>query len=430
MIRGNFFCFSGMLIEFHAGMKKKFTHIVSFIFALALLLTVSSSRAQGSVSFQVFYDQLSPYGSWVNYNQYGYVWVPTSVSTGFRPYGSAGHWVFTPDGWTWISDYDWGWAPFHYGNWLYDDSYGWMWIPGYDWAPAWVTWGEYGGDYCWAPIGPNIEIGAAWGSYRPPAHYWTFVPRGYITRTNINNYFVHYNTNVTVVRNITVIHNVNSGGGRGAYMRGPEASSVERYTHTSIRPVAIHDASGPGRGQLQNGQVSIYRPAVSRASSAKPAPRTVRSLQAIKPASLPGYNRHIQPAAGNAPRPAARTTPSNPPFRHTPVPAPNARPQTASPHPARPTPNQPGAPTPRAHTERPARQQSRSVPQQQRSVPQQQRSVPQQPRPTPQREPAGSPQHEPGSVPQQTPRPAPQAARPVQPENRPAEPPRDKPGDR
>ncbi len=437
-----------MLIEFNTGMKKKSTYIVSSILTLALFLTLSTSRAQGSVSFQVFYDQLSPYGSWVNYNQYGYVWVPTAVSSGFRPYGTAGHWVFTPDGWTWISDYAWGWAPFHYGNWLYDDSYGWMWVPGYDWAPAWVTWGEYGGDYCWAPVGPSIEIGVAWSSYRPPAHYWTFIPRGYITRTNINNYFVHYNTNVTVVRNITVIHNVNAGGGRGAYMRGPDASSVARYTHSAIRPVAIRESSGPGRGQVQNGQVSIYRPAISRAPAARPAPRTVRSLQTIKPTSLPGYNRHIQPAAGNTARPAspssaertrpsnqpaARPAPNNPPVRHAPVPAPKAGPQTTSPHPSRPTPNQPVAPRPGTHTERQSRPQPRPVPQQERSVPQQRRSVPQ---PVPQhqrsapQQPRPVPQHQPRPVQQQTPRPVPQPARPPQPENKPAEPGRDKPGDR
>jgi len=27
------------------------------------------------------------------------------------------------------SDYNWGWAPFHYGRWAYDPFYGWMWVP-------------------------------------------------------------------------------------------------------------------------------------------------------------------------------------------------------------------------------------------------------------------------------------------------------------
>src|SRR5580693_6871383 len=135
-------------------MKKKIFVTVIHLALLSLLLTGFSTvaKAQVGVSFQVFYDQLSPYGSWISYPEYGYVWVPTGVPSGFRPYSTGGHWVYTPDGWTWVSDYSWGWAPFHYGNWFYDQNYGWMWLPDYDWAPAWVTWGEYGDNYCWAPI--------------------------------------------------------------------------------------------------------------------------------------------------------------------------------------------------------------------------------------------------------------------------------------
>src|SRR5207249_4016053 len=104
--------------------------------------------AQVSISFQVFYDGLAPYGSWVTYPGYGYAWAPRYG--GFRPYVTGGHWVFTDLGWTWVSDYDWGWAPFHYGTWVDDPVYGWLWIPGYDWAPAWVVWGTYGDYYGWA----------------------------------------------------------------------------------------------------------------------------------------------------------------------------------------------------------------------------------------------------------------------------------------
>jgi len=43
----------------------------------------------------------------------------------------------TDDGMTWVSDYNWGWAPFHYGRWDYNDSYGWFWIPDNEWGPAW-----------------------------------------------------------------------------------------------------------------------------------------------------------------------------------------------------------------------------------------------------------------------------------------------------
>jgi len=194
------------------------------------------ARAQVSVSFQVFYDQLSPFGTWVSYPDYGYVWVP-GAGAGFRPYGTRGHWVYTDDGWTWVSDYSWGWATFHYGNWFYDDAYGWMWVPGYEWAPAWVTWGEYGANYCWAPIGPRVDIGVSYSTYRPPAYYWNVCPRERITSVNVSNYYVRNVHNTTVINNITVINNVNRGNGR-TYFRGPQAANVERFTHSTVRPVA------------------------------------------------------------------------------------------------------------------------------------------------------------------------------------------------
>src|SRR5688572_5624845 len=81
------------------------------------------------VSYQTFYDELSPYGRWVEYPGQGYVWVP-DAGDDFRPYSTNGHWVWTDNyEWMWVSDYDWGWAPFHYGRWDYDDYYGWYWVP-------------------------------------------------------------------------------------------------------------------------------------------------------------------------------------------------------------------------------------------------------------------------------------------------------------
>ena len=78
-----------------------------------------ASQAGNQVNFQLFYDELSPYGSWIDYPSYGYVWIPL-VDPGFVPYKTMGHWINTDAGWTWISDYNWGWAAFHYGRWGFD----------------------------------------------------------------------------------------------------------------------------------------------------------------------------------------------------------------------------------------------------------------------------------------------------------------------
>src|SRR6185295_7816837 len=93
---------------------------------------------QGDVDVNTFYDQLSPYGDWVQSREYGWVWVP-NVDAGWRPY-TEGRWVYTDFGWTWVDDEEWGWAPFHYGRWYEDASLGWAWVPGSEWGPAWVSW--------------------------------------------------------------------------------------------------------------------------------------------------------------------------------------------------------------------------------------------------------------------------------------------------
>ncbi|MEI9910707.1 MAG: hypothetical protein WDO71_14150 [Bacteroidota bacterium] len=38
----------------------------------------------GDVSYQAFYDELSPHGRWIDYPEYGYVWAPNDIN-GFPP---------------------------------------------------------------------------------------------------------------------------------------------------------------------------------------------------------------------------------------------------------------------------------------------------------------------------------------------------------
>ena len=56
----------------------------------------ASAQADIDISYQTFYDELSPYGEWVDYPDYGYVWVP-SESPGFRPYETSRPWVWTDE---------------------------------------------------------------------------------------------------------------------------------------------------------------------------------------------------------------------------------------------------------------------------------------------------------------------------------------------
>lgn len=273
---------------------KKLLYLISF-FSLTLAGCYSSRETPVSrqyeyadnysdrpVTYQTFYDELQPYGNWVDYPGYGYVWVPDGDAS-FRPYETNGHWVSTVDGWAWASDYNWGWAPFHYGRWLNDPALGWAWVPGYEWAPAWVTWGQSNNYYAWAPLAPGINISFG-NNWRAPNNYWTCVPNNYMYSRNFNRHIVRNNYNV--LNNITVINNYNSYNNRDYYHRGPDYREVEQNTHTRIRPVAITSVNRPGTNRVDNnnGQFRAYRPAVAAGNNAavNASPTRVRTMDEIK----------------------------------------------------------------------------------------------------------------------------------------------------
>jgi len=223
---------------------------------------IDQSGTDEPVTYQTFYDDLSPYGTWIDYPEYGHVWSP-DMDGDFRPYDTNGHWVYTNDGWAWASDYAWGWAPFHYGRWLYDDNYGWLWIPGYDWSPAWVTWGYIGDNYCWAPLMPGVDISAGFGSWRPPSFYWNVCPRDHIYDRNLSQVIVRPGGAPDVTRNISVINNFGPTRRKDAYYsRGPNVQEVQKYVQHPVQPAAIRDVRTTTRVRETGNQLDVYRPMV------------------------------------------------------------------------------------------------------------------------------------------------------------------------
>jgi len=233
---------------------------------------------QGEVSYQTFYDELSPHGRWMDYPGHGYVWIP-DAGPDFRPYSTNGHWVWTEDyEWMWVSDYDWGWAPFHYGRWDHDPYYGWFWVPGYEWSPAWVAWRDGGDYYGWAPLRPGISISINFniGSYRPPYDFWCFTPRRYITHRNVFSYCLPRTRNLTIINQTTIINNYNYRG--NIWRTGPRRASVEIYTGR-INPVRFRSADRPGRTVFRQNEVSVYRPRVRQDNNQQFAPRSVERFE-------------------------------------------------------------------------------------------------------------------------------------------------------
>jgi hypothetical protein len=291
---------------------KKMKSIIKYFIMIVVLgslstatLTKTASAQGGEVSFQIFYDQLAPYGHWVDFPDEGYVWVP-NVSSGFTPYQTSGYWVYTDYGWTWVSDYPWGWATFHYGRWDFDDDYGWYWVPEYEWAPAWVAWASYPGYYGWAPLRPGIEVDAAITTgYYVPYEHWCFVHEEYLGSRDMYRHYAPRSENMEHVRNSTMINRTNIDSRRTTYMGGPPREQVEKSTGKPLQQLTIVPRSTPGLSVAAN-KVSIYKPAVTppTRSNTKPAPRAVASIADLKP--LPG--RTPNPERLNAASPSRAAT--------------------------------------------------------------------------------------------------------------------------
>jgi hypothetical protein len=277
---------------------------IKFI-VLLLVLTTScamlprqTEAQQTNVSFQIFYDQLSPYGQWVDYSNYGYVWIPDTGSD-FVPYSTDGHWILTDYGWTWASDYAWGWATFHYGRWSFNDSLGWFWVPDNTWGPAWVNWRQSDGYYGWSPMEPGMSVSVSFGSaYDSRNDHWLFVRDRDFEREDIHRYYVDRSDRDRIVRNSMVINRTYVDNDRHAtYVAGPTRESVQRATGRTIQPYTIRENNKPGQ-EINNGQLRIYRPQVEQNNSGrKIAPARVTDMKDVKrtPAGNTNQNRIGQP---------------------------------------------------------------------------------------------------------------------------------------
>lgn len=291
-------------------------------------MSVAQVGVSGSITYQTFYDELSPYGTWIDYPGYGHVWNP-HMDGDFRPYATNGYWNYSNEGWVWMSNYSWGWAPFHYGRWLYDDMYGWLWVPGYNWSPAWVTWGYVDNYYCWAPLMPEVNIRVQFGGWRPHDFYWNVCARDHIydRRLVLQHPSVVNNISnrVTIINNYNITHVHNE-----YYAKGPAVNEVERYTNRKIEPVSMKQVRNIERMEQKGNQMRVFSPQVQH-----PQPAAVSQSPAGQPqqvqrqAQLPHPARQEPvrqpPVRNEAPRPQAVMQPHPREFRQMPESSP-ARP--------------------------------------------------------------------------------------------------------
>ncbi|HUP09991.1 MAG TPA: DUF6600 domain-containing protein [Caldimonas sp.] len=165
-------------------------------------------------------EDLDRYGRWEQSPEYGPIWYPVAVPATWAPY-TAGHWAWVPPwGWTWVDDTPWGFAPFHYGRWVYYRAR-WCWVPGRYvarpvYAPALVAW--VGGPQ----VGVSLTIGGGpavgWVPLAPREVYvpaFRAAPR-YVREVNV--------THVTNVTQITTI--INNPPRQYANWHAPHAVTV------------------------------------------------------------------------------------------------------------------------------------------------------------------------------------------------------------
>jgi hypothetical protein len=188
---------------------------------------------------------------------------------------------------TWVSDYPWGWAPFHYGRWVYDGYYGWVWAPDEVWGPAWVDWRIGGGVYGWAPLAPGISISFAFGGgYYCPNDWWVFVPQRYVLSPSFRDYYYGPRYSANYIRSTTVINNTYINNGT-TYISGPRAQEIQKATGRAVPRRSISSLSRPGTTSVSGSSVSLYHPRVAASSSGGKAAAPANVIRAEKPIGKP-----------------------------------------------------------------------------------------------------------------------------------------------
>lgn len=260
------------------------------------------------------YEDLDDHGEWRESADYGPLWYPRAVPADWAPY-RMGHWAWVePWGWTWIDDAPWGFAPFHYGRWVFVGGL-WAWTPGPFrahpvYAPALVAWiGDPGWHVAfafgraravgWFPLGPR-EVFVP--GYRCTPAYVRRVNAPHVTDAA---QIEHVRANVRGVRHVHRFHpgavtiapadTVSRGERVPRSMAGPDrAASIGALPAVVAAPEVVPpkrrhrggDAAGPsGRGFTDR---------------TRPAGAPIRG-EGAAPTGEPGATERTRPAADKAP---------------------------------------------------------------------------------------------------------------------------------
>lgn len=268
-------------------------------------------------SYQTFYDALAPYGSWLDMPGYGYVWQPaaTTQDPRWRPY-TLGHWAYTDDGWTWVSDEPFGWVTYHYGRWMRTRTLNWVWAPGDQWAPAWVSWRSSNDFVGWAPLPPEARFDNAAGiqqwadqQFNLAATDYTFVPAADFGDESMAGDALPPEQNGPVYDDSNNVTNIYYGaddtGGYAIICYGPSYDFMRAKSHRPLGPKlglkrGGFDSRGNHNAVVSGNTLEVTAPRLVRPASA-PAPKQVRERVA-----------DVRMVTRSAPPPAQDSVPAQP----------------------------------------------------------------------------------------------------------------------
>ncbi len=240
-----------------------------------------------TVSFQSFYDVLSPMGEWIQITKEEideelgdgegqsfsslntddptvFIWKP-STESGWKPYVN-GKWEYTDHGWLWISSDKWGNTTYNYGRWWNSPKYGWVWMPGYTWAPAWVSWrlDNNGNHLGWVALNPKAKWSSETGITNENYRYknsdadWVFVNTGNFGDELSTSRIVSSSENTALVQNSSRITDLRAEDDI-ITNNGPDVVKIEEKTGKKFQRKRLRFQKGRDNALIGSNEIIIVK---------------------------------------------------------------------------------------------------------------------------------------------------------------------------
>lgn len=252
-----------------------------------------------TVSFQSFYDVLSPMGEWIQITKedidedlsdgegqsmhsltglaeddFLYIWKPNAGSD-WKPYMN-GRWEYTEQGWLWVSADNWGNTTYNYGRWWNSPKYGWVWLPGYTWAPAWVRWkvSDNGKHLGWTALTPKAKWKSETGissdnyKYKNSDADWVFTDYNSFTGELNSGKIVPVSENSALVKNASDITDIRTENDL-IITNGPDVNKIEEKTGKKYNRKRLRFQKGKHNTVIGENDVTLSKETFDRSKGEK-----------------------------------------------------------------------------------------------------------------------------------------------------------------